>query len=142
MPLPLIAIPAAVTSIGAYFAGKEVLSWVATGLKGTFALLAIGSYVAFIVLFINGFTDLYYLIMDFINYIQNPSSTGTGSGAVGSFMLQFFGLLECIGFLSGINAVKGIILSAISWRLISNITVRFTIFTYMTYGALSKTLSK
>ena len=137
MPLPLLAVPAFVGSIGAYFAGKEIASWFAVTLKATFALVAISAYVVFITLFMNGITDLYYLIVEFIDYIQNPSSNGSGS-----FMMNFFGLLDCIGFIGGLNAIKGIVLSAISWRLISSATVRFTIFTYITYVTLSKALSK
>ena len=139
MPLPLIVVPAIVTTIGGYFAGKEILYWVGTTLKATFALVAVTVYIVFIYFFINGLEDIYYLIKEFIEYIQSGSGSGS---SVSPFISSFFGLLNCIGFLDGISSIKGVILSALSWRLISDLTVRFTIFTYITYGTLAKVLSK
>ena len=139
MPLPLIVVPAVVTTIGGYFAGKEILYWAGTALKATFALVAVTVYVVFIYFFINGIEDVYYLIKEFIEYIQSGSGSDSSTS---SFMSNFFGLLNCVGFLDGVSSVKGVILSAISWRLVSNLTVRFTIFTYITYGTITKVISK
>ena len=137
MALPFLGVPAFFGSIGAYFAGKEVLASVAIVIKATFALTAISIYLLFIYFFINGVVDIYYLIVDFINFIQSPN-VADSSG----FMSNFFGVLNCIGFIDGINAIKGVVLLAVAWRLISVATVKFTIFTYLTYSTMSKALSR
>jgi hypothetical protein len=116
MALPVL-VPLAVTAFAgsvSYISGKIVSDLIFKAVCWTFFVIVTGIYVSLALLYINTVFVLYHLVLDFISFVE----AGTSNTGSGSFLNNFFGVVKCSGVLGGINAVKGMVLSAVSFRLL------------------------
>lgn len=131
MALPIIAGAwTAVTSIGTYFTAKLASEVVGRVIIGAFAITSFTFGSAFVYFFFEAVGDVYNIINSLLDYIQ------TGAGGSSTVLQTFFGFLNCSGITAGINAVDGMVLSAVSFRLMMTLFKYFGQFVFFTYSLL------
>lgn len=122
----------AVTSIGTYFATLTAFEITKRVIIGVFVVTFLAFAFSFIYFFFEAMMDIYNIISNFLEYVSNPPNLGSVS-----ILNQMFGVLNCSGVIAGINAIDGMILSAVSFRLMIAIFKHFGKFVYVTLWAIS-----
>jgi hypothetical protein len=107
LPLAATAFAGAVT----YVSGKIASDVVFKAVCWAFFIFVISIFVGFVTIVINAGISVYQIILELLNFIQSNSGNGSMLG-------NFYGLLNCSGALAGINATKGLVLSALVFRLL------------------------
>jgi hypothetical protein len=134
MALPAL-VPLAVTAFTgsvSYISGKIVSDLIFKAVCWAFLVFVLGFFFIFIEKVIAASVAIYWIITNALDLIENSG------GVSGSVLSNFFGVISCSGVLAGINATKGLILSAIVFRIIHFIAVRFIaclIFCYFGFQA-------
>ncbi|MDR0579220.1 MAG: hypothetical protein LBG21_01260 [Campylobacteraceae bacterium] len=130
MALPLVA--TAFAGAVSYVSGKIVSDLVFKAVCWAFLIFVVGVFIAFITVFLNACFVVYYLIVDFLNFIGNSNNNTS--------LNSFFGVVSCSGVLGGINATKGLVLSALVFRLSYAILKRFALFFAFLYFGFTKAI--
>jgi hypothetical protein len=121
MALPAL-IPLAVTAFSgsvSYISGKIASDVIFKAVCWTFLVFVVGVFLGFIEKVIAVGVTIYWIIANAFDFIENSG------GVSGSVLNNFFGVVACSGVLAGINATKGLILSAIVFRILHFFAVRF-----------------
>jgi hypothetical protein len=128
MALPVVA--TAFTGAVSYVSGKIISDLVFKAVMWTF-LIFVASIAITYTAFILGVTlTIHGLIVNVLSFIENNTS--------GNFMSNFYGVITCSGVLGGINASKGVILSALAFRVLKFSWINFVQLFIFLYFAFSK----
>jgi hypothetical protein len=133
MALPALIPLAATAFTGAvsYTSGKIVSDLVFKAVCWTFLVFIVGIFLVFLEKVIAVSVAIYWIVVNALDFVETGGSNST-------VLNNFFGVVSCSGVLAGINATKGLILSAIVFRIIHFLAVRFIaciIFCYFGFHA-------